>query len=47
MAERHEIVETLEHDVLFRKVTAVSGVLQPIPRENAVIEDDFGFGRSA
>src|SRR6185437_6563238 len=31
LAERHEIVETLEHDVLFRKVTTVAGVLQPIP----------------
>jgi hypothetical protein len=32
LAERHKIVETLEHDVLLRKVTAVSGVLKPIPR---------------
>ena len=31
LAERNEIVEALEHDVLLGEVRAVSGVLQPIP----------------
>jgi hypothetical protein len=31
LAERHEIVEALKDDVLLAEMTAVSGILQPIP----------------
>ena len=30
LAERHEIVEHLEHDVLVREILAVAGVLDPV-----------------
>jgi hypothetical protein len=39
LAERHEVVEALEHDVLVIEVLAALAVLEPVPGERL-----FGFG---
>lgn len=33
LAERHEIVEHLEHDILVGEILSVSGILDPVPGE--------------